>query len=263
LALVLLVSPAPALSWTNGQPGNASTDQPAECSKPPYSTHDWIAEHALALLPDDEKVWLVPHKAMYLLGTEAPDNRLITVSCKSPHRGYDDRSQGHNVRWSADFKTMTKDRAPVRAQEEYNKAALAFRQGSASAAAFYLGAMAHYIGDLAQYGHIISDPQFHSPYERWAAQRTGSVDAGHFERYIEGDGLVRRSAFTAGKRIALAVGRGKGKILPATEMLARFNDKDDVYLDSVGTSLNLAVNELADVLHTFFLNVVREDDEND
>jgi hypothetical protein len=46
-------------------------------------------------------------------------------------------------------------------------------------------------------------------------------------------------------------------------MLARFNDKDDAYLDSVGASLNLAVNELADVLHTFFLNVVREDDEND
>ena len=33
---------------------------------------------------------------------------------------------------------------------------------------------------------------------------------------------------------------------------------------SVGASLNLRVNELADVLHTFFLNVVLEDvDEED
>jgi len=31
------------------------------------------------------------------------------------------------------------------------------------------------------------------------------------------------------------------------------------YLDSIGHSLNLGVNELSDVLHTFFLNVVTED----
>ena len=31
------------------------------------------------------------------------------------------------------------------------------------------------------------------------------------------------------------------------------------FVDSVGESLNLGVNELADVLHTFFLNVVDEE----
>jgi hypothetical protein len=31
-------------------------------------------------------------------------------------------------------------------------------------------------------------------------------------------------------------------------------------VDRIGHSLNLGVNELADVLHTFFLNVVSEDD---
>ncbi len=37
-------------------------------------------------------------------------------------------------------------------------------------------------------------------------------------------------------------------------------DGDQMYLDSVGHSLNLGVNELADVLHTFYLNVVSEDE---
>jgi hypothetical protein len=31
------------------------------------------------------------------------------------------------------------------------------------------------------------------------------------------------------------------------------------FIDSTGHSLNLGVNELADVLHTFFLNVVEEE----
>ena len=82
----------------------------------------------LALLPNDEKAWLLPHKAMYLLGTEAPDNRTIPVSCNGPNRGYDDRSQGHSVKRNAGFTQMTNDRAARRAQEEYNKAVIAFRQ---------------------------------------------------------------------------------------------------------------------------------------
>ena len=35
--------------------------------------------------------------------------------------------------------------------------------------------------------------------------------------------------------------------------------KPPQFINSVGASLNLGVNELADVLHTFFVNVVDED----
>ncbi len=28
----------------------------------------------MVILPEDEREWLMPHLAMYLLGTEAPDN---------------------------------------------------------------------------------------------------------------------------------------------------------------------------------------------
>ena len=40
-----------------------------------------------------------------------------------------------------------------------------------------------------------------------------------------------------------------------------FSTKPPNFIASVGASLNLGVNELADVLHTFFLNVVSEDNE--
>jgi hypothetical protein len=39
---VLLLT-SPGLAWNNGQPGNANTDTAAECSNPPYATHDWVA----------------------------------------------------------------------------------------------------------------------------------------------------------------------------------------------------------------------------
>lgn len=42
------------------------------------------------MLPDVEKAWLEPHRAMYLIGTEAPDNPSILASCNSPHTGYGD-----------------------------------------------------------------------------------------------------------------------------------------------------------------------------
>ena len=52
---------------------------------------------------------------------------------------------------------------------------------------------------------------------------------------------------------------GRGRILPAEEMDALYAARPQRYTDSIGASLNLAVNELADVLHTFFLNVVEAD----
>ena len=52
--LVLLMACVPLISygWGNGQSGNASTNKPEECISPPYSTHDWIADQALELLPN-------------------------------------------------------------------------------------------------------------------------------------------------------------------------------------------------------------------
>ncbi len=256
-AFPLTVLTITAVSWSNGPAGNATTNLASECSDPPYGTHDWIADHAQALLPDSEAGWIRPHRTMFLLGTEAPDNDDIPAECGAPNTGYDDRRRGHSVNWGDGSDEMTEDRAAFRALEEYDKAVDAFADGDSSATAFYLGAMAHYIGDVSQYGHTCRCEEHHSDYENWAKRRTDSFDEGVFESYIEPDNLVRRRPFTAVRRISLAVSAGRGDILPAAAMDAHWSNKDQEYMDSVGAALNMAVNELADVLHRFWLNEVR------
>lgn len=195
--LLLISVTGSALAWNNGQSGNPGTNTKAECSSPPYATHDWIADHALDLLPADEKAWLLPHRALYLIGTEAPDNRTIRIACGTPHAGYDDKSKGHSVEWNMSVTQMINDRPAVRAQQEYDKAVIAFRQGKPGHAAFFLGAMAHYIGDVSQYGHNYPDEIVHGAYEGWAAGLTPAFNGGTFEAAISLDSLVRRTPYTA------------------------------------------------------------------
>lgn len=238
-------------AWQNGQSGNAQTDLPEECASPPYSTHDWVADHALALMPGN--YWQNEYKTMYLLGTESPDNKKISTACGAPNTGYDDRSKGHSVQWDKDCNCMINDRAATRAEEEYQKALAAYKAGDHSGAAFYLGAMAHYVGDVSQYGHSYPGEVHHSAYEGWVGRRTSSFNAGEFESYIVADNLVIRTPYTAVKRISKATAWGKGKIIWAKRMDDLYPQKNNLqeYNDSVGAALNMGVNELADVLYRF------------
>ena len=97
----------------------------------------------------------------------------------------------------------------------------------------------------------------HSGYEGWVGRRTEVTDT-DFTGYIQLDSLVRRKPYTAVKRISKITAGGKGDILWAMRMEALYPDKNDSqeYKDSVGEALNLGVNELADVLHRFYLNEV-------
>ena len=113
-------------------------------------------------------------------------------------------------------------------------------------------------GDVSQYGHSWPDEVRHGDYESWAASRTGSFNAGTFESAISLDSLVRRTPYTAVRRISHDTFTGRGTILPAPMMDSLFSTKPLEYIASTGASLNLGVNELADVLHTFFLNVVSD-----
>ncbi len=250
-------------AWNNGQTGNTATNTAAECSDPPYATHDWIADHAMDLLPDNKKAWLQPHRAIYLIGTEAPDNRTIRPACGVPHRGYDDRSQGHSVRWNASATTMTNDRPAVRAQEEYDKAVIASARTSSLTPPSFSARWRTISVTSPRYGHSWPDETHHSDYQQWAAGLTSSFDAGTFEDAIDGDSLVRRTPYTAARRISRATftGRPSDDILQAPRMDTLFSTKPQGFIDSVRGSLNLGVNEVADVLHTFFINVVDEADD--
>lgn len=73
------------------------------------------------------------------------------------------------------------------------------------------------------------------------------------------DGPVSRKPYTAVKRISRIVAKGKGDIKPPARMdwLFENNRGSKEHLDSIGASLNLGVNELADVLHRFYLSEVK------
>jgi len=237
LQLALLL-PSIALAWNNGQSDGARTELPEHCSNPPFSTHDWVAAQALEMLPDDEKAWLEPHRAMYLIGTEAPDNSSILDSCGSPHTGYGDTGQGHSVDWNNEHTGWAlrdtgelQDRAARRAQEEYNLAVIAFQQGNASDAAFFLGAMAHYVGDVSQYGHSGPGEDHHSDYERWVSRRSEPTDD-VFTGFITESTLVRRTPYTAVKRISKVTSQGKDEIMSFAVMDATYENKtgNDEYL---------------------------------
>jgi len=223
LFIPILALSTNANAWKNGQDGNASTDEPNECSNPPYSTHDWIADQALALMPPD--YWLNDHKAIYLLGTEAPDNSKIHIDCDIPHTGYGDKGGGHSVKWDTECNCMTNDRAAQRAREVYGKALAAYRAGNASHAAYYLGAMAHYIGDVVAYPHVYRDEKYHSPYEGWVGRRTKEFNSPAFSSYIQGNKLINRKPSTAVKRISKVTVWGQGDILTAVEMDNMYKDK--------------------------------------
>lgn len=188
--VLLLVSlcvsyPSSAFCWNNGPSGDAATDEDhPNCDVVPYATHDWIADHARALLPQQERQWVDQNIKLYFLGTEAPDNDDIPDTCNAPGNGYDDRNQGHSIEWNSDHSEMVTDRAAFRAKGEYLKAVQAIKAGQLANAAYYLGAMAHYVGDVSQYGHSVSFEDHHSDYEGLVRSRTRSFDAGDFETYI-------------------------------------------------------------------------------
>ena len=122
--------------------------------------------------------------------------------------------------------------------------------------------MAHYIGDVTAYVHSapFGTKAHHSGYEGWVGRQTKEFDSDDFSSYINADSMIRRKPFTAVKRISKITAGGKGKILWATRMGALYPDKNDSqkYKDSVGGALNLGVNELADVLHRFYLNEITQ-----
>lgn len=101
---LLLAAPSAAHAWKNGPPDNKVTDSAADCQSPPYSTHDWIADHARALLAEHERAWLDPHRRLYLIGTEAPDYGEIREGCGTPHRGYNDTGGGTFEKFIADVR---------------------------------------------------------------------------------------------------------------------------------------------------------------
>lgn len=245
LAFILLSMPTVhVFGWSNG---GYSSDP----SNPVYGTHDWIAHHALDWLPLEEKQFIVNRVAYYLYGTELPDNNVAP-----DHIG---DTAKHHVYYFANG-SLQEDDSAVRAQEEYDLAVAYFKSCDLANASKRLGVMTHYISDVAVFGHVMgSDTAWgneihHSDYEDYVEARTNSyID--EFNTFLAFDGVLSNvSAYNATLTLAYDTTFDADGDLTCVWMDQNYDWNNAAFRNRCGESLNLAINLVADVLHTFYLD---------
>lgn len=246
IVVSLLASANVAFCWSNG---GYSDDQ----SNPDCGTHDWIAQHALDWLPQQEKQYILNDLAAYLYGTELPDNG------QAPD-GIGDTAN-HHVYYRADGSLQENDSAD-RAEEEYLNAANLYNGGDAAGAVKRLGIMTHYICDVAVFGHVMGsstdrgNEAHHSDYESYVNTRTDSY-TDEFNTFLVFDGALDNiSAYDAALAIANDTTFDLNGDLTCVWMDENYDWNNPTFKNRAGESLNLAVNLVADVLHTFYVDVV-------
>jgi hypothetical protein len=235
-----------AFGWSNG--GYSSNP-----SDPDYGTHDWIAQHALDWLPLAEKQFILDNLTVYLYGTELPDN-------SGASDGIGDTTK-HHVYYYANG-SLQDDAAAVRAQEEYDEAVNLCGLGNLTGAAKHLGIMAHYIADMSVFGHVMANgtdwgnETHHSNYENYVQARTNTY-TDEFDVFLVFDGALSNvSAYEAAVTLANDTTFDVDGNLTCVWMDDNYDWNNATFRSRCGESLNLAVNAIADVLHTIYLEAV-------
>jgi hypothetical protein len=248
-ALIIANFGAAAVSgWSNG-------GYSANPNQPDYGTHDWIAEHALDWLPQQNKQFLLDNKASFLYGTELPDSNQMPD-------GIGDTTK-HHVYFFANG-SVQDDTAAVRARDEFLKAVDFYKAGKLGEAAKQLGVVAHYIADMAVFGHVMGastawgTETHHSDYETYVQDRTGSYES-EFKSFLVFDGsLSAVSAYDAALTLANDTTFDLDGDLTCVWMDQHYNWNDATFKNRCGESLNLAVNLIADMLHFFYTEAIPE-----
>jgi hypothetical protein len=151
---------AAASAWKN--PRQSDT-----LDTPIFGTHDWIAYKAYVLA--DRPAFIRNHLNRYFIGTEAPDNGFRPDDAEG---SYQDAGACHCILFDEDGE-VTRERGELRTRQEFDKTVNALSAGNLPLAAFYAGALAHYVGDLSQFCHVMGsqshwgseDQTLHGNYE--------------------------------------------------------------------------------------------------
>jgi len=242
--MLLIISSVTVYGWSNG----GFSANPAN---PDYGTHDWIAQHSLDWLPQNEKQYVLDNLNLYLYATELPDNG------QAPD-GIGDTTN-HHVYYFANG-SLQDDASAGRAQIFYQQALDAIKAGNFSGAANAAGVMTHYVSDMAVFGHVTGSAtdwgpeRHHSDYEDYVNERTNSY-SDEFNVFLSFDGSLQViSAYDATLQLAADTTYDtSGNGLTAVWMDANYNWDNPTFRNRAGASVNLAVNLVADVLHTIYV----------
>jgi len=157
-------------------------------------------------------------------------------------------------------KAVVDDVGAVRASQVYIQVLNFLESGDLANGVKYAGAMTHYIADLAVFGHVMGSgtdwgaEKHHSDYEDYVNAQTSTYDSA-FISYLVFDGqLETLSAYDAAKNLAYDMTfDSSGKGLTCIWMDQNYDWSNPTFKNRCCESLNLAVNYLADVLHTLWL----------
>ena len=201
-------------------------------------------------LPPAERQWILDHKAAYLFGTETSD-RSGCGDC------FGDTSK-HHIYYRRDG-SLQDDAAAKRARQVYDQALAAVPSGNWTRVAVLIGAMTHYIDDLAVFGHVMGSATdwgsevHHSDYEEYVSAYTSTYSS-EFTAFLAFDGdLYPRDPYDAAFLLAFDTTFGGATGRNATWMDRHYDWSNSEFRSRAAESINLAVNYLADVLHGFWL----------
>ena len=157
--------------------------------------------------------------------------------------------------------SLQDDAAAVRASAEFQVALNYLNHSDNINASKTAGIMSHYIADIGVFAHVMAAStdwgaetgNNHANYESYVNGETANY-TDEFNRYLLFDGnLSLISASDAAKSLAFDTTFDHGGNFTCAWMNSNYNAANAVYWNRAGESLNLAVNYVADVLHTLFV----------
>ena len=216
-------------AWSNG-------GYSGDVSHPDYGTHDWIAEAALELQTGNSSFLSSTYHTSYLLGTEAPDNPSY-IGDTSEHHVYYGSSRD-----------LQDDSSALRASTMYSTSLEELRSGSLEDAAFYAGAMTHYISDVGVFGHTMgsgTDWGSEAVHQDYESSLDSDIRAMDFPTIA----LVDKDAYNSTLELAFKTTFGAGGVKPNVWMDDNFDWTDSAYRACAFASVNEAVSSVAAAIH--------------
>ncbi len=230
-ALLLAIGMQPqTTAWSNG---GYSSDP----DNPDYGTHDWIADRAIAIQTKDANFLKATYHVQFLLGTEAPDNPAYIGDSTNHHVYY--YSSGD----------LQDGKSAIRASQMYQIALGYLASEDLYNAAYYIGAMTHYIADVGVFGHTMGSgtdwgaEDHHSDYEDAIESMVDSLGP------PAGVSLGDSDAYGATLDLADKITFGGGAIKSNTWMDANYSWADPQFETSALASLNSSVAAVAAVVN--------------